>query len=127
MLKSRMADGKPGWWIVDTGASKTVFDCNLEHYYTVDRDLGRSKFQSAGISEGMVDTGVGNLAKIHFGSVKIKNLKVALIDLNHVNHIYKRYHDKQVVGLLGSDVLTAYGCNIDYRNKTIRFQTKPTL
>ena len=125
MLKSRMADGQEGWWIVDTGASKTVFDRNRENYFTLEEERHTQQYQSAGISEGMVETKVGNLTKIHFGNLKIKNLKVALIDLKHVNDIYSRYHDKQVVGLLGSDILANYGCCIDYLNKSIRFQTKP--
>lgn len=125
MLKSRMADGKEGWWIVDTGASKTVFDRNRDNYFTLEAERHSQQYQSAGIAEGMVETKVGVLAKLSFGSVKIKNLKVALIDLKHVNEIYSRYHDKQVVGLLGSDILANYACCIDYGNKSIRFQTKP--
>lgn len=125
MLKSRLANGQDGWWIVDTGASKTVFDRNQEHYYEIVDPHDKQKYQSAGISEGMVDTKVGNIAKLNFGSLRIKNLKVALIDLQHVNDIYQKYHDKCVAGLLGSDVLTRYGCQIDYLKQTIRFQTKP--
>lgn len=125
MLKSRMADGKEGWWIVDTGASKTVFDRSRENYFTLEEEHRPQQYQSAGIAEGMVDTRVGILQKLHFGSIKLKNLKVALIDLSHVNDIYSRYHDKQVVGLLGSDILANYGCCIDYLNKSISFQTKP--
>ncbi|MFV0378252.1 MAG: retropepsin-like aspartic protease [Mangrovibacterium sp.] len=125
MLKSRMADGKDGWWIVDTGASKTVFDRNRENYFTLEEGRHPQQYQSAGIAEGMVETRVGKLARLHFGALRIKDLKVALIDLNHVNEIYSRYHDKQVVGLLGSDILANYGCCINYGSKSIRFQTKP--
>ncbi|PTN08665.1 aspartyl protease family protein [Mangrovibacterium marinum] len=127
MLKSRLWNGDQAWWIVDTGASKTVFDCNQEQYFSLVQSTSRQKYQSAGINEGMVDTKVGNIAKIQFGQVKIRNLKVALIDLKHVNEIYQRYHNKQVAGLLGSDVLANYGCQIDYLAKSIRFQTKPIL
>ncbi|WP_372775795.1 retropepsin-like aspartic protease [Mangrovibacterium sp.] len=125
MLKSRLSDGQEAWWIVDTGASKTVFDRNQTDYYTEVVETGKQQYQSAGISEGMVDTKVGNISKLHFGNLKIKNLKVALIDLKHVNEIYQKYHDKRVAGLLGSDVLANYGCRIDYGNKIISFQTKP--
>ncbi|WP_163709568.1 retropepsin-like aspartic protease [Mangrovibacterium lignilyticum] len=125
MLKSRLSDGEDAWWIVDTGASKTVFDRNQEHYFTLVESQSKQQYQSAGINEGMVDTKVGNITKIQFGPLKIKNLKVALIDLKHVNDIYQKYHDKRVAGLLGSDVLAVYGCRIDYLNKSISFQTKP--
>lgn len=125
MLKGRLADGAEAWWIVDTGASKTVFDRNQENYFELADKQNKSDYQSAGINAGMVETKVGNIAKLKFGTIKLKNLKVALIDLGHVNEIYQRYHDKPVVGLLGSDVMANYGCRIDYMNKTISFQTKP--
>lgn len=125
MLKSCLADGTEAWWIVDTGASKTVFDLNQENYFQLVEPHSKQEYQSAGINEGMVATKVGNISKIRFGSLKIKNLKVALIDLKHVNEIYHRYHDKRVAGLLGSDILVNYGCRIDYLNKSITFQTKP--
>ena len=125
MLKSRLSDGQEAWWIVDTGASKTVFDRNQDRYFNLVEEKHPQQYQSAGISEGLVETRVGNIAKINFGTLKIKNLKVALIDLKHVNEIYQKYHDKRVAGLLGSDVLACYGCRIDYLNKSISFQTKP--
>ncbi len=127
MLKSRLSNGDEAWWIVDTGASKTVFDRNQGQYFSLVDNTSRQQYQSAGINEGMVETKVGNISKIQFGQIKIKNLKVALIDLKHVNEIYQRYHDKHVAGLLGSDVLANYGCQIDYLNKSITFQTKPML
>jgi len=127
MLKSRLNNGEEGWWIVDTGASKTVFDCNQEKHYTIVETPAAQKYQSAGITQGMVETQVGNISRIKLGTLKIKNLKVALIDLKHVNEIYLRYHNKQVVGLLGSDVLATYGCCIDYQNKKITFLTKPII
>jgi len=125
MLRSRLADGAEAWWIVDTGASKTVFDRNRENYFELVETHGKQEYQSAGINQGMVETKVGNVVKVKFGSLKLKNVKVALIDLKHVNEIYQRYHDKRVVGLLGSDILANYGCRIDYFNKSILFRTKP--
>jgi len=123
VLKGKLG-GKEIFWIVDTGASKTVFDKNLEDHYKLMKDDGHEQYQSAGISVGMVETRVGHLGKIRLGKLKIRNLKVALIDLSHVNEIYRKYRDIQIAGLLGSDVMAAYGCHIDYQALTISFQKK---
>ena len=40
------------WWIVDTGASKTVFDRNQEQYFSLVENTSRQQYQSAGINEG---------------------------------------------------------------------------
>lgn len=124
VLKGRIGNGKEIFWIVDTGASKTVFDSNLEGHYKLVKDSSHEQYQSAGISVGMVETRVGNIDRIRLGKLKIKNLKVALIDLSHVNEIYRKYRDIQIAGLLGSDVMMAYGCHIDYQRATITFQKK---
>ncbi len=125
MLKSKLADRSEAWWIIDTGASKTVFDRNREAYFEPEERRHAQQFQSAGINEGMVETGVGTIKKIRFGTLSIKDWKVALIDLQHVNKIYTRYQHKEITGLLGSDILMAYGCQIDYHRQIIRFHTKP--
>ena len=125
LLKSRLDDGKKVFWIVDTGASKTVFDRSMEGYYVLVKTGSNEEYQSAGISVGMVETQVGCMKSLKFGKLKIKNLRVALIDLSHVNEIYKKYRDIKVAGLLGSDILKAYGCRIDYQSGKISFLKKP--
>lgn len=125
VLKSELDDGKPACWIVDTGASKTVFDSNLEDYYELVEAKNDEEYQSAGISVGMVETRVGRIRRLKFGRVKVKDLKVALIDLTHVNEIYRKYRDIRIAGLLGSDVLKTYGCCIDYQHEKITFLRKP--
>ena len=125
VLEGKLPGKKTAFWIVDTGASKTVFDRNLEDCYELVENAGNEEYQSAGISVGMVETQVGRLKKLKFGPVKMKDLKVALIDLSHVNSIYQKYRDIQISGLLGSDVLKAYGCRIDYQTETISFYKKP--
>jgi hypothetical protein len=122
VLKGKLGNGKELFWIVDTGASKTVFDSNLEGYYKLIRTNDQEQYQSAGISVGMVETRVGCIQKLRFGKLRIRDLKVALIDLSHVNDIYRKYRDIRIAGLLGSDVLKAYGCKIDFASAVITFE-----
>ena len=69
---------------------KRFFDRNQENYFELAETQNKSEYQSAGINAGMFETKVGNISKLKFGTIKIKNLKVALIDLSHVNEIYQR-------------------------------------
>lgn len=121
MVEGRFADQSVGMWIVDTGASKTVLDKSLDDYYHVLESDTPDEFQSAGINEGMVDTQVGYTGQLRFGKLLIEELKVALIDLSHVNDIYSKYSDYRIAGLLGGDILHRYGAVIDYGKKKIFF------
>ena len=121
LVQARFEDGEKGYWIIDTGASKTVFDKGLkQYYYEIEADFDE-EYQSAGISEGMVETSVGAIRQVAFGDLKLKDQKVALIDLGHVNDIYRKYRDVRICGLLGSDLLKKYQCVIDYKYETISF------
>ena len=121
LVKGKFEDGEFGYWIIDTGASKTVFDKSLDKYYNIIDADSDEEYQSAGISEGMVETTVGQIRDLAFGKLKLKDHKVALINLDHVNEIYKKYRDLRICGLLGSDLLKKYQCVIDYKYETISF------
>lgn len=122
VIEGRFEDQTPSCWIIDTGASKTVLDMNLEAYYeTMDPD-DQEDYQSAGINQGMLETTVGKMSNLSFGELEITGQKVALIDLNHVNDIYGKYTSNRIAGLLGGDILMKHKCLIDYDSRIIRFQ-----
>lgn len=122
LLKGSFGDGTPRYWVVDTGASKTVLDKNLVDYYQLIDSENPEDYQSAGINQGMTETAIGRLTSLRFGEIEIAEHKVALIDLSHVNEIYSKYTSHPIAGLLGGDLLMRYQCKIDYAGKTIQFQ-----
>lgn len=122
LIEGKFQDETLAYWIIDTGASKTVLDANLHQFYdTIDSD-NLDDYQSAGINQGMMETSVGKMSCLYFGDLKITDQKVALIDLNHVNEIYEKYTSFRIAGLLGGDILMHYNCAIDYGHKIIQFQ-----
>lgn len=122
LIEGKFTDGCSGFWVIDTGASKTVFDKNLIDYYEIIESDNQDDYQSAGINQGMMETSVGKLAHVSFNELEIKNRKVALIDLSHVNEIYEKYTPYKIAGLIGGDILMNFACTIDYANKTLQFQ-----
>ena len=122
LVEGRFNDETPVFWIIDTGASKTVLDLNLRPFYEVVESDNEDDYQSAGINQGMMETSVGKMYYLRFGDLEITEQKVALIDLNHVNDIYGKYTEYRIAGLLGGDILMQYQCVIDYSKKTIVFR-----
>jgi len=121
LIQGHFEDETPAYWIIDTGASKSVLDINLKAFYEVTDSDNEDDYQSAGINQGMLETSVGKMAYLRFGDLKITNHKLALIDLTHVNDIYSKYTSYRISGLLGGDILMHYHCKIDYSRKTIQF------
>lgn len=118
LVRSRFADDALGIWVIDTGASKTVFDKNLTSYYS---ELGgeQEELHTAGICEQTLETSLGVLEPVSFGKRKIKSLKVALLDLTHINELYKKAANLQLCGLIGSDFLLQHKAVLDYGKREL--------
>jgi len=124
LIEGEFQDETPSCWIIDTGASKSVLDVNLNTYYEILDSDNEDDYHSAGINQGMMETSVGKMFFLKLGKLEITNQKVALIDLAHVNEIYGKYTSCRIAGLLGGDILMEYKCCIDYESKTIQFQKR---
>jgi len=119
MVETRFFDGFKGMWIVDTGASKTVIDSNLENYYSsVETPL--TEIESMGIGNTKVETKSGIIDTIFIGDVCLNNLQVALIDLSPINKLYQSFAFETITGLIGSDFLVQHKAVIDFKKMTMQ-------
>ncbi len=104
------------WWVIDTGASKSVFDESLSGYYIVgDEDV----VMATGLGKEVVETNSGKIAEFILGGYNFGGLKVALVDFHHINNEYSKFSDKKIVGLIGSDFLYSRKAIIDFDKGTI--------
>jgi len=94
VVQSVFSDGSVGNWVVDTGASRTVFDLKKERYYLLLNDGSEKDTLLAGIGIGSLETKTGEIKSISFGQLKVQNLKVALLDLSYINKLYDQYTKK---------------------------------
>ena len=114
--------GVSGYWIVDTGASKTVFDLNLKEFY---ESAGEEtdKVHTAGVGEKPIHTAIGWLGTFSLGKLTVQGLRVALLDLSHINRLYSQAAGLTICGLLGSDFLMGYNAVVDYKKKVLILET----
>lgn len=116
IICSVFTDGSKGNWVIDTGASKSVFDKNLAEYCVVSEDE-TEELHSAGVSDEPMTTTLAYMKPFCFEKLKLENIKVALLDMAHINELYSKVTDLQICGLLGSDFLLKYNAVIDYKRK----------
>jgi len=119
LLNSQLSGNNWGKWVIDTGASKTVFDINLKNHFKV-VEMNNTEIQSAGIGEGNIETQVGMLHSINIGALHLIDEPVALINLKFINELYSKFSDEQIVGLIGSDFLVKYQAIINYKKKELK-------
>ncbi|MCF6356294.1 MAG: retroviral-like aspartic protease family protein [Draconibacterium sp.] len=118
IISGSFADNKTASWIIDTGASKTVFDKNLVEYYSI-LEGETDEIHTAGIEDQPQEISLAVLKSMQIGKFKIENLKVALLDLTHINKLYSKITDLKICGFIGSDFLMENRAIIDYKKRVL--------
>lgn len=118
IITTTFSDGTNGNWVIDTGASKTVFDKTLLGKYTILKDEP-DEVHTIGIGESSLETSMAFLNTVEFGKFKIEDMKVALLDLSHINELYSKVGNLKICGLIGGDVLMKYRAMIDYKKRLL--------
>lgn len=116
-------DGQKYDLLIDTGASHTIFNAALIREVP-SGEMASPEVQSAGIQSGELKTSIGLIRKFKLGDLKRSDWTVVLIDLTHVNNLYKKFTNKHVAGLIGSDFLLKHQAVIDYRKRRLVFRKK---
>jgi len=115
-------NGKRINMLVDTGASKTVFDINRIPKFVRKRKKTFESFET-------LSTGLGtNTMKSHFTKVKkfciseltLEDYNAILLDMTHVNQSYKMLGMQAIDGVLGSDLLMQYKAVINYKSLILK-------
>lgn len=110
--------------LVDTGASKTVFDKELIKKFTAAKDFLVNDKLSTGLGTNHMQTHTGVVKKFQLGDLVLSNHKIILLDLSHVNESYCRMGLPVIDGVLGSDVMMDYQAVIDYKSKQLVLKWK---
>jgi clan AA aspartic protease (TIGR02281 family) len=101
--------------IVDTGASGTVISREIANQVGIRLKGPRTKAAGPDGSQSVV---VVSLSRLEIGSLLVKNLKVAVMDLAHLNKVARM----NAAVILGYDFLRRYECTINYVGRWIRFK-----
>lgn len=115
-------NGKNGRLLVDTGASKTVFDVERLKKFNHKGKTPMAMSPSAGaggILNGMQIIILKNMNILK--KINAKNYLVALTDLSHINHLFTSLKGEAIDGVLGNDFLINYGATIDFAKNSVEF------
>ncbi len=105
--------------ILDTGASRSVFDINTFRVRFSDEETGK-EIIPAGIIEGTIENRFGIIDRFCIGDFEEENMRAVFIDLDHINKLYKKIEGTPVIaGLLGSDFLVRQRAIIDFKKSLL--------
>ncbi|WP_423147732.1 aspartyl protease family protein [Rubrolithibacter danxiaensis] len=101
--------------VIDTGASKTVFDKNIvETNLEAKENLLLSDKLSTGLGTNSMESYTLAISSLHIGALAISAFELAVLDLSMINQAYERLEIGQIIGVVGGDILMEYGAVIHY-------------
>jgi predicted aspartyl protease len=108
--------------LIDTGASKSVFDKTRLDGILSNKDNNYETLEqlSTGLGTNSMESQTTCLKSFKLGDIKIKDLDVVVLDLNHVNESYAMIGEKGIDGVIGSDLLKKYDAVIYYKGKKLK-------
>lgn len=112
-------NGKSANAIIDTGASKTVFDKERITAFLKKEKLSDNDRLSTGLGTTSMQSHAVTLGNMHIGKLAVKNYASVILDLSHVNKTYEALGLLPIDGVLGSDLLETYRAVIDYGKKLL--------
>jgi predicted aspartyl protease len=107
--------------IVDTGASRTVFDKTRMEELFPNQKIQQSNALTTGLGTNSFPGATAKLSSLRLGDLKINNLPVLVLDLSHVNASYVALGFEPFDGVLGSDLMLEYNALIDFQASMLHF------
>jgi len=124
LLVKAKVNGKAATLLIDTGASKTVFDKGRILRFTDEKNFRQLEKLSTGLGTSRMETQSAILKKFQLGKLSLSLFETIVIDLSHVNLTYAKLDLPAIDGVLGSDLMVKYHALIDYRKKELKLQWK---
>ena len=106
--------------LIDTGASKSVFDKNRISAILDIKDFESMEQLSTGLGTNTMQSEMADIELFSIGNVEIKKSPVVILDLSHVNESYEMIGDKGIDGVLGSDFLQYHNAVIYYKKPRLK-------
>ena len=125
LIAEGLINNKTARFVVDTGASRTVFDKDRILNYINNPEFAKKDGLSAGIGGTDISSFIFNIEELSFGDLKITDYQAVAMDLSNINNSYEMIKLPHIDGVLGGDLLRKHNAVISYRLKKIRlFPTK---
>lgn len=109
--------------VLDTGASRTVFDRDEIMRFVKEGTTEIEGKLSAGLGTDQMETHSVVLKKFKLGRITLENFEALALDLKVLNESYEKLGHGRVIGVLGSDILYSHKAVIDFgkRRLTLRY------
>jgi predicted aspartyl protease len=110
--------------LIDTGASRTVFDEERIKAFLgkENNSFEKNDKLSTGLGTNTMQSHSVILEEFRLGETIFNDYLAVVLNMEHVNQSYRTLGYREIDGVLGGDLLHTLGAVIDYRKKELRWR-----
>ena len=119
MVKGMIHD-KEANFLIDTGASRSVFDPKTIATFIDDIAFEKKEGITAGVGSSDLESATFVIDSFFVGSLEIHDYEAVALDLENIHEMYGKLGLPRIDGILGGDLLKRHKAVINYRSKKMR-------
>ncbi len=115
-----MIHGKEAHFLIDTGASRSVFDPKTIATFIDNPTFEKKEGLTAGVGSSDLESAVFRIGSFSLGELEIHDYEGVALDLDNIHEMYGKLGLPHIDGIIGGDLLKRHKAVINYRSKKIR-------
>ena len=115
-----MIHGKEAHLLIDTGASRSVFDPNTITNFIEDIEFEKKEGLTAGVGSSDLESATFVIDRLGIGALEITDYEGVALDLENIHEMYGKLGLPHIDGIIGGDLLRRHKAVINYRSRKLR-------
>jgi len=115
-----MIHGKEANFLIDTGASRSVFDPNTISTFIDDLEFEKKEGMTAGVGSSDLESATFRIDIFSIGGLEIADYEAVALDLENIHEMYEKLGLPRIDGIIGGDLLKRYKAIVNYKSKKLR-------
>ena len=112
--------GKGARFLIDTGASRSVFDPNTITDFIDNVAFEKKEGMTAGVGSSDLESATFMIEVFSIGELEIHDYEAVALDLENIHEMYGKLGLPRIDGIIGGDLLKRYKAVINYKGKKLR-------
>lgn len=111
---------KEASFLVDTGASRSVFDPKTIATFIDDLTFEKKEGLTAGVGSSDLESATFLIDSLAIGKLEIHDYEAVALDLENIHEMYSKLGLPHIDGIIGGDLLKRHKAIINYKAKKMR-------
>lgn len=112
--------GKEASFLIDTGASRSVFDPKTMASFIDDPTFEKKEGLTAGVGSSDLESATFLIQSLTIGDLEINDYEAVALNLENIHEMYAKLGLPHIDGIIGGDLLKRHNAVINYKAQKMR-------